>query len=101
METESYASESQSEGIRPEFQEAMDSYEAFFDEYIAFMLEYNAADTEDMLTMMSSYTSYMEQYVETMGKFEALNSEELSTEEALLYAEVSSRISAKLMEIEY
>ena len=38
---------------------------------------------------------------ETMEDFEALESEELSTEEVLYYAEVSARISEKLLEIEY
>ena len=102
VETEAETSSASSDGIRPEFQEAMDSYEAFFDEYVAFMNEYSAASTEDMVNMLTSYTSYMEQYVETMEKFEAINSsDELSTEETLLYAEVSSRIYAKLLEIEY
>lgn len=54
-----------------------------------------------MLDMMDDYTDYMEQYVEIMEKFEELESEDLSTEEALYYAEVASRISAKLLEVEY
>lgn len=88
-------------GIRPEFKEAMDSYEAFFDEYIEFMTEYANADATDLLEMLADYTEYMKQYVETMKEFEDLGNQDLSTEEALYYAEVSSRISRKLLEVEY
>ena len=59
---------SKSDGIRPEFKEAMDSYEAFFDEYIAFMKEYANAGPEDMLDMMGDYTEYLKQYAEAMEK---------------------------------
>ena len=54
-----------------------------------------------LIDMMDDYTDYMEQYVETLEKFEELESEELSTEEALYYAEVASRIGENLLEIEY
>ena len=83
-------------GIRPEFQQAMDSYEAFFDEYIDFMTTYQ--DTEDPTSMMADYLDYMTQYAETMEQMEALDSEELSVEEAAYYAEVSARITQKLLE---
>lgn len=90
---------SQIEGIRPEFQEAMDSYEAFFDEYVSFMKEYENASQDDILGMMDEYTDYLKQYTETMSKMEALDDGDLSTEEALYYAEVTSRISKKLIEV--
>lgn len=89
----------QTEGIRPEFQEAMDSYEAFFDEYVSFMKEYENASQDDVLGMMDEYTDYLKQYAETMSKMEALDDGDLSTEEALYYAEVTSRISKKLIEV--
>ena len=40
--------------IRPEFKEAMDSYEAFFDEYIDFMNRYKANPTNAELLMQSA-----------------------------------------------
>ncbi len=86
-----------SEGIRPEFEEAMDSYEEFFDEYIEFMQEYNA--TDDAVDMLEDYTDYMKQYADTMKKMETLGDEEMSTEEALYYAEVTARITEKLASI--
>lgn len=81
-------------GIRPEFKEALDSYEAFIDEYIAFMERY--ANSDNAIGMLSDYLSYMEKYVETMEKLDALDEEELSTEETLYYIEVQARIVQKL-----
>ena len=97
--TENSSEEISSNGIRQEFKDAMDSYEAFFDEYIAFMNKYNESDTDDMLEMMNDYTSYMTQYAETMEKLESVDTDELTAEEALYYTEVFSRITSKLLEI--
>lgn len=93
------ADSSQIEGIRPEFQEAMDSCEAFFDEYVSFMKEYENTSQDDVLDIMDEHTDYLKQYTETMSKMEALNNGDLSTEETLYYAEVTNRISKKLMEV--
>lgn len=84
-------------GIRPEFKEAMESYEKFFDEYVAFMKAYK--DSDDPLSMMGEYTTMMQQYVETMGELEDIDESELSEEEALYYAEVVLRINQKLLEV--
>ncbi|MCI8475328.1 MAG: hypothetical protein HFF07_08350 [Oscillospiraceae bacterium] len=83
-------------GIRPEFKEAMDSYEAFFDEYVAFMQKF--AEADNTLSLLSDYSDYMTQYAETMEKFSAMSEEDMSTEEALYYMEVSNRITKKLLE---
>lgn len=93
-EIESQDSES---GIQPEFKDMMDSYEAFFDEYCEFMKKYSESD--DTTSMLADYTDYMTKYVEFMGKLDEVNEDELSTEEALYYAEVSARISQKLLEV--
>lgn len=87
-------------GIRPEFKEAMDSYEAFFDKYIDFMNRYENADTTELMNMMTDYLQYMTDFVETMEEMEEMEDEEMSTEEALYYAQVTSRISRKLMTVE-
>ena len=100
-EEKSVDNEDVSDTIRPEFLEAMDNYEAFFDEYIEFMKKYISADQDELIGLLGDYTSYMEQYIETMESFEALENEEMSTEEALYYAEVANRISVKLLEVAY
>lgn len=95
--TEAANDDSDAEGIRPEFKEAMDSYEEFFDEYVTFMKAY--MDSDDPFSMMGEYTTMMQQYVETMGELEDIDEDELSEKEALYYAEVVLRINQKLLEV--
>lgn len=82
--------------IRPEFKEAMDSYEAFFDEYCEFMKKYNESD--DTTSLLADYTSYMVKYTDTMQKMNNISEDELTDAEVAYYTEVSARISAKLIE---
>lgn len=84
-------------GIRPEFKEAMDSYEEFFDEYCEFMKKYSEAD--DPTSMISDYTDYMTKYTDTMSKMSELGDSDLSTEELAYYTEVNARITQKLLEV--
>lgn len=86
------------DGMRPEFKEAMDTYEAFFDEYIAFMKKYAESDGTD-LTLLSDYADYMSKYAETMEAFEAWENKELNTAETAYYVEVQTRISQKLLQV--
>lgn len=97
-ETESSTSTSgeTSDGLRAEFKEAMDSYEAFYDEYCDFMVKYkeNSMDMEliaeygDMLIRLSE----ME---EAFAEWE----DDLNDEELEYYLEVSNRITQKLLEV--
>ncbi len=82
--------------IRPEFKEAMDSYEAFFDEYCEFMKKYNASD--DTTSLLADYASYMVKYTDTMQKMNNISEDKLTDAEVAYYSEVSARISAKLIE---
>jgi len=82
--------------IRPEFKEAMDNYEAFFDEYCEFMKKYNESD--DTTSLLADYASYMVKYTDTMQKMNNISEDELTDAEVAYYAEVSARISAKLIE---
>lgn len=84
-------------GIRPEFQQAMDSYEAFFDEYCAFMQKYAESDGSD-LTLLADYASFMSQYSEMAADFEAWGEEELTDAETMYYLEMQTRINQKLLE---
>ena len=96
-ESESEDSEEPAEGIRPEFKEAMDSYEEFFNGYCDFMEEYTNSD--DAVGMLNEYTEWMSDYTETMQKLTELGEEELSTEELQYYIEVTGRITQRLAEI--
>lgn len=79
------------------FQEAMDSYEAFFDDYIAFMANY---DEKSDVHALAEYTSLLMQYADTMEKLEAIDEDSLSEEDLAYYLEVTTRIYAKLATVE-
>lgn len=85
-------------GMRPEFKEAMDSYEAFFDEYCGFMKKYIASNGSDM-SLLLDYASYMSKYAEMMEDFEAWESEEMNNAETAYYIQVQNRINQKLLEV--
>jgi len=81
-------------GIRPEFKEELEKYEAFFDEYIEFMDTYSKSDNTAVL--LAEYTKYMQKYNEAMEALDKMDEMEMSPEEAALYAEVTLRINTKL-----
>lgn len=84
-------------GIRSEFKEALDSYEKFIDEYCEFMKKYNSSS--DTLSMLKDYTDYMTQYGDMINKIKKIGDEEMSSEEAVYYAEVTARVSKKILEV--
>lgn len=90
---------SSKDGIRPEFKEAMDSYEAFFDEYVEFMKKYNSST--DTMSLLNDYMSFMTRYAEAMKGLEEIDESDLSSVEVLYYTEVMTRINAKLIEAAY
>ena len=98
-ESESEESESGdgSSGIRPDFKEMMDSYEAFMDEYVEFMKRMSE-DPGD-LDILSDYADIMIKYADWGKKIEALDESEMSSEEAAYYTEVTLRVSQKLLEV--
>ena len=82
-------------GIRPEFKKAMDSYEAFFDEYCEFMKNYT---TSSSLESLNEYLDFLEQYAETMEALEEIENDNLSTAELAYYTATMNRILEKLSE---
>ncbi len=86
------ASSAAASGIRPEFKEAMDSYEAFFDSYWEFMRSYDSSD----LTMMTKYAEFMSQYADMMDKLDAVDESELSPEEEDYYIQTMAHINDEL-----
>ena len=84
-------------GMRPEFKEAMDSYEAFFDEYCTFMKKYNSSSNPT--SMLSDYMNFMSRYTEAMTKLNEISDDEMNNAELLYYTEVMARINQKLLDI--
>ena len=88
--------ESQIPGVSPEFKTAMDSYEAFFDEYVDFMQQFSENPSD--LNLLMQYTEFMSQYTQTMNDLNAIGESELTPEENAYYLEVMARINSKLLE---
>ena len=85
------------DGMRPAFKDTMDSYEAFFEEYCAFMAKFQENPTDpDLLT---AYADYMSQYADTMSKLETLDDGSLNDEELKYYLDVTTRITEMLADI--
>lgn len=85
------------DGMHRDFKEAMDSYEEFFDKYVAFMKKYENSDNP--MSMLSDYTKFMSQYSETMQKLDEWKSKDLNTKEAAYLLDVTNRINKKLLEV--
>lgn len=94
---ETSVEESKSAALSPEFKETMDSYEAFFDEYVAFIKEYSKNPSS--LTLLGKYASFLQKYTETMAALDKIDESELSFADAAYYTEVMLRISQKLLAV--
>ncbi len=88
----------ESSGLRPEFKEAMDSYESFMNKYVDFMKKYKEANGAD-LSLISDYAKYMSEYSDMVDKFDEWEDEDMSNEELAYYIDVQSRVSKKLLEV--
>lgn len=86
------------DGMRPEFKEAMDSYEEFYDEYCDFMKKYNSDPTDTEL--LKDYSTMMTKLADMDEKFKAWEEKDLNTKEQKYYLEVNNRILQKLVEVE-
>ena len=79
--------ESKTTGIRPEFKEALDSYEQFFNEYADLMEAYKNNPTD--LQLLTKYADFMSKYSDYMQKLDELKTEDMSTEESAYFIDVT------------
>ena len=84
------------DGMRPEFKEAMDSYEEFYEEYCEVLKQYMEDPTD--LAVLTQYSDLMQQSIEMAEKFEEWDNGELNTEELKYYVEVNGRVTQMLVE---
>lgn len=91
------SSEQVEDGMRPEFKEAMDSYEAFYEEYYDMMKKYNSNPTD--LSILAEYSELMEKAVEMDEKFAEWDEGEMNDAELKYYLEVTGRISQMAYEV--
>lgn len=84
-------------GLDPDFKAAMDSYEEFMDEYIAFMKKYK--DDPYNLSLLTDYADYMSQYTDFVEDFDKWENEDMNAAETAYYIEVQTRVNKKLLEV--
>lgn len=87
----------QTTGLRPEFKEAMDAYEAFYEEYCDFFTEYEKDPTD--LTLITKYGELMEKALEAEEAFAAWEEDELNDQELKYYLDVSNRVMQKMVDV--
>jgi len=81
--------------VTPDCKKAMDEYEAFFDEYLAFMEKYEKSS--DMSPeMLEDFTKYMDRYSQTMDALNDIDEDSLSPADYAYYTEVMLRINKKI-----
>lgn len=87
---------SNSIGLGKNFKQAMDSYEATMDAYIAFMVKYtNSKGTDPQL--FKDYAEWLKKYADAVAAFEKWENNNLNKEEAKYYIEVQTRVTQKLL----
>ena len=84
-------------GLRPEFKEAMDAYEAFYDEYCDFMLEYKENPTD--MNLLFKYTEMLTKLTEMDAAFNSWDQAEMTNEELKYYLDVNNRVMQKLLDV--
>lgn len=83
-----------SDEVTPEFKEMMDSYEAFIDEYIEFLINYN--NSKQTPELLRSYADYMTKYNElTATMDEVLDGDSMSEADAYYALDTLNRIEEK------
>ena len=88
---------SNNSGLNPDFKAAMDSYENFMDEYVAFMKKYKANPSDPSL--LTDYADYMSKYADIVEDFEKWEDKEMNAAETAYYIDVQTRVSKKLLEV--
>ena len=83
--------------MRKEFKDAIDSYEKFMDEYVAFMKKYK--ENPNDINLLSDYSKYMSKYSDMCSKFNKLGSENMNSAEIAYYIDVQTRVNQKLLEV--
>ncbi len=91
------SSEELVDGMRPEFKEAMDSYEAFYNDYCDILNQYSENPSD--MQLLADYADMMEKAVEMTEKFEAWEEDDLNNAELAYYLDVNNRIMKKLLEV--
>lgn len=85
------------DSIRPEFKDAMDSYEAFYTDYCEFMKEFN--ENQSDLTLLAKYGDMLVKAEEMNEAFEEWDEDEMNDEELKYYLDVNNRVMKMLVDV--
>lgn len=85
------------DGMRPEFKEAMDSYEAFYDEYCDIIKKY--AENPSDMKILTDYTDMLTKAAEMAEKFDAWENSDMNSAELKYYLDVNNRVTQKLLDV--
>ena len=97
-ETEATETEAEtSAGMRPEFKEAMDAYEAFYQEYCEFMKKYQENPMD--LTLLAGYADMITKEQEMTSALDKWKSDDMNDAEMKYYIEVTARIEKMMIDV--
>ncbi|MBR3269027.1 MAG: hypothetical protein IKI58_09965 [Oscillospiraceae bacterium] len=82
--------------VTPSFKKTMDAYEAFYDDYIAFMKKYSENEA-NAIEMLNDYMSMMGKLEEWGEKIDSIDEENLSPADDAYFLLVTVRIEKKLL----
>ena len=94
---ESNANEELVDGMRPKFKDAMDSYEAFYDEYCDILKKYTENPSD--MKLLADYTDMLAKAAEMAEKFDAWENDDLNSAELKYYLDVNNRVTQKLLDV--
>ena len=97
VEVKEETKENDSSVIRPEIKAAIDSYEAFVDEYCDFIKKYS--ESSDTTSLLGEYSTYMIKLADFESKMDALDNGDLNPVEDAYYSEVLLRCSQKMIAV--
>ncbi|GEM_PF-4249872 len=84
------------DSVREEVKEFLESYEAFYDEYIEFMDKYYTTDNAS-LTMLADYSKMLIKYEDFNKKYDELDDGTFTEAEEKLYIDTQLRVNNKLL----
>lgn len=85
-----------SNAVDPDLKAYLDSYEAYMDEYIDFMVKMN--DNPNDLTVLTEYTEMLLKYNEFAEAIDKYDPDTMSPADSAYYWEVINRVNKKLMD---
>ena len=94
---QSISKQEDADGLRPEFKGAMDTYEAFYDEYCEIMKKFAANPSNAAL--LAEYMDMVTKALEVDEAFKAWDEKDLSNEELKYYLEVNNRVMQKMIDV--